>query len=121
MTERHINKLTKIDARLQLLNEERLALLNERQALIRQHEVELAQNFNVHASPEQKINLFFHILKAVTMFTHLGGNQKTVEVVIHLLVGMNGNQRFATNQKSAVLNVKIRTLKYLTIKLFMDI
>jgi hypothetical protein len=55
------------------------------------------------------------------MFTHLDGNRKMVEVAIHLLVGMNGNQRFATNQKSAVLNVKIRTLKYLTIKLSTDI
>ncbi len=31
MTESHINKLAKIDARLQLINEERLTLLNERQ------------------------------------------------------------------------------------------
>ena len=38
MTESHINKLAKIDDRLQLLNEERLALLNERQELITQHE-----------------------------------------------------------------------------------
>jgi hypothetical protein len=38
MPESHINKLAKIDARLQLLNEERLALLNDRQALITQHE-----------------------------------------------------------------------------------
>jgi hypothetical protein len=28
MTESHINKLSKIDVRLQLINEERLALLN---------------------------------------------------------------------------------------------
>ncbi len=33
MHESHINKLAKIDTRLQLLNEERLALLNDRQAL----------------------------------------------------------------------------------------
>lgn len=33
MPESHINKLAKIDDRLQLLNEERLALLNDRQAL----------------------------------------------------------------------------------------
>ncbi len=52
MPESHINKLAKIDARLQLLNEERFALLNDRQALITQHEAELAQNFNLHASPE---------------------------------------------------------------------
>ena len=58
MPENHINKLAKIDARLQLLNEERLALLNDRQALITQHEAELAQNFNKHASPESKIDLF---------------------------------------------------------------
>lgn len=37
MPESHINKLAKIDARLQLLNEERLALLNDRQTLITQH------------------------------------------------------------------------------------
>ena len=55
------------------------------------------------------------------MFTHLDGNRKMVEVAIHLLVGMNGNQRFATNQKSAVLNVKIRTVKYQITKPFMDI
>ena len=30
MPENHINKLAKIDGRLQLLNEERLALLNDR-------------------------------------------------------------------------------------------
>lgn len=55
------------------------------------------------------------------MFTHLDGNRKMVEVAIHLLVGMNGSQKFATNQKLVVLNVKIRTLKYLTIKLSTDI
>ncbi|PKG99979.1 hypothetical protein CXF95_04830 [Paraglaciecola sp. MB-3u-78] len=64
---------------------------------------------------------FFHILKAVTMFTRLDGNQKMVGVAIHLLAGMNVNQKFATNQKSAVLNVKIRTLKYQITKPFMDI
>jgi hypothetical protein len=58
MSESHIIKLAKIDVRLQSLNEERLALLNDRQALITQHETELAQNFNLHASPESKINLF---------------------------------------------------------------
>lgn len=31
MPESHINKLAKIDARLQLINEDRLALINERQ------------------------------------------------------------------------------------------
>jgi hypothetical protein len=50
MPDSHINKLAKIDARLQLLNEERLALLNDSQALITQHESELAQNFNLHPS-----------------------------------------------------------------------
>ena len=34
MPESHINKLAKIDARLQLLNEEWLDLLNDRQVLI---------------------------------------------------------------------------------------
>jgi len=57
----------------------------------------------------------------VTTFTHLDGTQKTVEVAIHLLVGMSGSQKFVTNQKLVVLNVKIRTLKYLTIKLSTDI
>jgi hypothetical protein len=63
MPESHINKLAKIDARLQLLNEERFALLNDRQALITQHEAELAQNFNLHASPESKIDLFLSYFK----------------------------------------------------------
>jgi hypothetical protein len=55
------------------------------------------------------------------MFTLLDGNQKTVEVIIHLLVGMNGSQRYATNQKLAVLNVKIRTLKYQNTRPFMNV
>ncbi len=63
MPESHINKLAKIDARLQLLNEERLALINERQTLITQHETELAKNFNLHASPEAKIDLFLSYFK----------------------------------------------------------
>ena len=63
MPESHINKLAKIDDRLQLLNEERLALFNERQALITQHEAELSQNFNLHASPESKIDLFLSYFK----------------------------------------------------------
>ena len=63
MPESHINKLAKIDARLQLLNEERHALLNDRQTVITQHEAELAQNFNIHASPEAKIDLFLSYFK----------------------------------------------------------
>ena len=55
------------------------------------------------------------------MFTHLDGNRKMEEVAIHLIVGMNGSQKFAINQKLVVLNVKISTLKYLTIKLSTDI
>jgi hypothetical protein len=55
------------------------------------------------------------------MFTHLDGNLKMVAVVILPLVGMSGSQKSATNQKLVVLNVKIRTLKYLTIKLSTDI
>lgn len=51
MPESHINKLAKIDARLQLLNEERLALLKDRQVLITRHEAELAKNFNLHDLP----------------------------------------------------------------------
>lgn len=58
MPECHINKLAKIDDRLQLWNDELLTLLNDRQTLIRQHDAELAQNFNLHASPEPKIELF---------------------------------------------------------------
>lgn len=67
MPESHINKLAKIDARLQLLNEERHALLNDRQALITQHEAELAQHFNLHASPESKIDLFLSYFKGQTI------------------------------------------------------
>ena len=63
MPESHINKLAKIDARLQLVNEERLALINERQTLITQHETELAKNFNLNASPEAKIDLFLSYFK----------------------------------------------------------
>lgn len=63
MPESHINKLAKIDARLRLLNEERLALLNDRQALIAQYETKLAQNFNLHASPESKTTLFLSYFK----------------------------------------------------------
>jgi len=58
MSESHIIKLAQIDVRLKLINEERLALLHERQVLITQHEIELAQNFNLHASPKSKIDLF---------------------------------------------------------------
>ena len=43
MSDSHINQLAKIDALRQLINEERLTLLNERQALITQYELELAQ------------------------------------------------------------------------------
>ncbi len=63
MPESHINKLAKIDERLQLLNEERLALLNDRQVLITEHEAELAKNFNLHASPESKVDLFLSYFK----------------------------------------------------------
>lgn len=63
MAEEYTDKLAKIDARLQLLDKERLALINERQELITQHEVELAQHFNLHASPESKIDLFLSYFK----------------------------------------------------------
>lgn len=63
MPEGHINKLAKIDDRLRLLNEERLTLQNERQALIKQQEAELAQNFNLYASPESKIEFFLSYFK----------------------------------------------------------
>ena len=63
MPENYINKLTQIDSRLQLINEERLVLLKDRQALITQHEAELAQNFNLYASPESKIDLFLSYFK----------------------------------------------------------
>lgn len=48
---------------LQLLNEERFVLLNYRYALITQHEAALAQNFNIHSSPEAKIDLFLSYFK----------------------------------------------------------
>ena len=99
MPESHINKLAKIDARLQLLNEERLALINERQTLIMQHETELAKNFNLHASPEAKIDLFLSYFKGRSDVYPLDGNLKMVAVVILLLVGMSGSQKFVTNQK----------------------
>ena len=63
MPERYINKLAEIDARLQLIDKERLALLHERQELITQHEVELAKGFNFHASPESKVELFLSYFK----------------------------------------------------------
>ncbi|MGL1959281.1 MAG: type II toxin-antitoxin system RelE/ParE family toxin [Colwellia sp.] len=60
-------KVYAIDVRLQLFNEERHALLNDRQALITQHEAELAQHFNLHASPESKIDLFLSYFKGQTL------------------------------------------------------
>lgn len=51
MPEGHINKLAKIDDRLRLLNEERLTLQNERQALIKQQEAELAKKILICTPP----------------------------------------------------------------------
>jgi hypothetical protein len=59
MTENHIIKLTKIDIRLQLINEERLTLLNERQAFITQYEAELAQNFNRDFIYQAQFHMFY--------------------------------------------------------------
>ncbi|OUS24820.1 DNA/RNA helicase [Thalassotalea sp. 42_200_T64] len=63
MSDIYVKQLAQIDARLKILNEERLALFNERKAIIAQHEATLAQNFNLHASPESKIELFLSYFK----------------------------------------------------------
>ncbi|MFT5756564.1 MAG: superfamily II DNA or RNA helicase [Alteromonadaceae bacterium] len=63
MSDIYVKQLAKIDTRLDTLNDERLSLLNERKAIVAEHEASLAQNFNLHASPESKIELFLSYFK----------------------------------------------------------
>jgi len=63
MSDTYVKQLAQIDARLKALNEERLALFNERKTIVANHETSLAQNFNLHASPESKIELFLLYFK----------------------------------------------------------
>jgi len=58
MPDIYLKQLAEVDTRLQLINEERDRLLDERKAIISQHEAVLAKNFNFRASPESKIELF---------------------------------------------------------------
>ena len=76
MTDKHVNELTKIDAHLQCLDEQLLALLNERQDLIAEYEAELAKTSIYTPLLNLKLNFFFHILKTVMMSTHLNGRKK---------------------------------------------
>jgi superfamily II DNA or RNA helicase len=57
------SRILAIDTRLNTLDKERLALFNERKAIVAQHESELAQNFNLYASPESKMELFISYFK----------------------------------------------------------
>ncbi|MCF6146072.1 MULTISPECIES: TOTE conflict system archaeo-eukaryotic primase domain-containing protein [Pseudoalteromonas] len=57
------DRLLDIDNRLQRLAEEKESLLNERNNILAQQEVELAKHFNQHVSPEAKVNLFISYFK----------------------------------------------------------
>jgi superfamily II DNA or RNA helicase len=63
MSDVHLKKLSQIDLRLQQIAEERSALLSERKTLVIQHEKTLAQDFNLYASPESKVELFLSYFK----------------------------------------------------------
>ncbi len=56
-------KLSKIDNRLQKLAEEKQRLTVERNDILAQQETELAEHFNLHATPEAKIDLFISYFK----------------------------------------------------------
>lgn len=57
------DRLLDIDNRLQQLAEEKESLLNERNSILAQQEVELAKHFNQHVSPEAKVDLFISYFK----------------------------------------------------------
>jgi len=63
MSDIYVKQLAQIDARLKALNEERFVLFNERKTIVANHEASLAKNFNLHASPEAKIELFLSYFK----------------------------------------------------------
>jgi len=121
MPENYINKLTQIDSRLQLINEERLVLLKDRQALITQHEAELAQNFNLYASPESKIDLFLSYFKGRNDVYPFRWASKNGRRVYSPACWNEWQPKFAINQRLAALNVITKTLKYRIIKLSMVI
>lgn len=57
------DRLFEIDNRLRQLAEEKELLLNERNSILAQQEVELAKHFNQHVSPEAKVDLFISYFK----------------------------------------------------------
>lgn len=57
------DRLLEIDNQLQRLAEEKESLLNERNSILAQQEVELAKHFNQHVSPEAKVDLFISYFK----------------------------------------------------------
>ncbi|WP_233520503.1 TOTE conflict system archaeo-eukaryotic primase domain-containing protein [Flocculibacter collagenilyticus] len=57
------DRLLEIDNRLLQLAEEKELLLNERNSILAQQEVELAKHFNQHVSPEAKVDLFISYFK----------------------------------------------------------
>ena len=56
-------RLSQIDSRLQQLVEEKELLINERNKILAEQEIELAKHFNQHVSPEAKIDLFISYFK----------------------------------------------------------
>ncbi len=56
-------RLSQIDNRLQQLAEEKQLLVAERNDILSQQETELAKYFNLHATPEAKIDLFISYFK----------------------------------------------------------
>lgn len=56
-------RLSQIDNRLQKLAEEKQLLVAERNNILSQQETELAKYFNLHATPEAKIDLFISYFK----------------------------------------------------------
>lgn len=57
------DRLLEIDNQLQRIADEKESLLNERNSILAQQEVELAKHFNQHVSPEAKVNLFISYFK----------------------------------------------------------
>ncbi len=56
-------RLSQIDNRLRQLVEEKEILINERNKILAEQEIELAKHFNQHVSPEAKIDLFISYFK----------------------------------------------------------